>query len=74
MKSNTFVIKKVEFPISRVVYRGYYHAYASGGVSGAFAYSDASSSNAYVGSRLAFRGRLVKAESVEAYKALSEIA
>ncbi len=27
-----------------------------------------------VGSRLAFRGRLVKAESVEAYKALSEIA
>ena len=52
MKSNTFVIKKVEFPISRVVYRGYYHAYASGGVSGAFAYSDASSSNAYVGSRL----------------------
>ena len=35
---------------------------------------DASYSYTYVGSRLAFRGRLVKAESVEAYKALSEIA
>ena len=49
----------------RVVYRGYYYAYAA---------NDASSTNAHVGSRLAFRGRLVKAESVEAYKALSEIA
>ena len=74
MKSNTFVIKKVEFPISRVVYRGYSHAYAYGGVSYANTNNDASYSSTYVGSRLAFRGRLVKAESVEAYKALSEIA
>lgn len=29
MKSNTFVIKKVEFPISRVVYRGYNNANAN---------------------------------------------
>ena len=74
MKSNTFVIKKVEFPISRVVYRGYNNANANGGVSNANTYYDASYSNTNVGSRLAFRGRLVKAESVEAYKALSEIA
>ncbi len=74
MKSNTFVIKKVEFPISRVVYRGYNNANANGGVSNANTNNDASNSNTNVGSRLAFRGRLVKAESVEAYKALSEIA
>ena len=52
MKSNTFVIKKVEFPISRVVYRGYYYAYANGGVSNAYTYFDASSSYTDVGSRL----------------------
>ena len=52
MKSNTFVIKKVEFPISRVVYRGYSNANAYGGVSYANTYYDASSSYANVGSRL----------------------
>ena len=52
MKSNTFVIKKVEFPISRVVYRGYNSAGASGGVSGANTGYDASYSNTSVGSRL----------------------
>ena len=50
MKSNTFVIKKVEFPISRVVYRGYNNANANGGVSNAN--NDASNSNTNVGSRL----------------------
>ena len=59
---------------SRVVYRGYHYANAYGGVSDANTHYDASYSYTYVGSRLAFRGRLVKAESVEAYKALSEIA
>ena len=59
---------------SRVVYRGYNYANANGGVSYANTNNDASYSNTNVGSRLAFRGRLVKAESVEAYKALSEIA
>ena len=58
----------------RVVYRGYSNAYASGGVSNASACSDASSADANVGSRLAFRGKLVRAQSVAAYKALSEAA
>ena len=58
----------------RVVYRGYYYANASGGVSYANANYDASNAYAYVGSRLAFRGKLVRAQSVAAYKALSEVA
>lgn len=58
----------------RVVYRGSYGAYAYGGVSYAYANNDASNSVASVGSRLAFRGLLVKAQSVAAYKALSEVA
>ena len=57
---------------SRVVFRGYNYSYANGGVSCANAYYDASSSNSNIGSRLAFRGRIVKAESVEAYKAIVE--
>ena len=56
----------------RVVYRGYY-AYSAGGVSCAYAFYDASHSYTYVGSRLAFRGKLVRAESVEAYKAIREV-
>ena len=56
----------------RVVFRGCSYAYAYGGVSYAYAGSDASYSCSSIGSRLAFRGRIVKAESVEAYKALSE--
>ena len=58
----------------RVVYRGYNNANANGGVSGANADNDASYAYAYVGSRLAFRGKLVKAQSVVAYKALDEVA
>lgn len=58
----------------RVVYRGFYSAYALGGVSHAHASNDASYAYAYVGSRLAFRGKLVRAQSVAAYKALSEAA
>uniref|UniRef100_UPI00402719D2 hypothetical protein n=1 Tax=Phocaeicola massiliensis TaxID=204516 RepID=UPI00402719D2 len=58
---------------SRVVYRGYYDAYAYGGVSNAYAVYDASYSSTSVGSRLAFRGKLVRAESVEAYKAIREV-
>ena len=56
----------------RVVYRGCYNAYAIGGVSDASAYGGASNAYANVGSRLAFRGKLVRAQSVAAYKALSE--
>lgn len=58
----------------RVVYRGYSSAYANGGVSNANAVYDASYANSNVGSRLAFRGKLVRAQSVVAYKALSEAA
>ena len=58
----------------RVVYRGYFYAVANGGVSYAFADNDASFADSYVGSRLAFRGKLVRAQSVAAYKALSEAA
>lgn len=58
----------------RVVYRGCSVAYAYGGVSHAHAYNDASHAYAYVGSRLAFRGQIVKAQSVVAYKALDEVA
>lgn len=57
-----------------VVYRGFNYASAHGGVSVANASYDASYANTYVGSRLAFRGKLVRAQSVVAYKALSEAA
>ena len=49
-------------------------ANASGGVSYAYAFNDASYASTNVGSRLAFRGLIVKAQSVAAYKALSEAA
>ncbi len=59
---------------SRVVYRGSYYASAVGGVSNADANYDASYSGTSVGSRLAFRGKIVKASSVAAYKAATAIA
>ena len=58
----------------RVVYRGCNNANANGGVSNANALVDASNASTYVGSRLAFRGKIVRAESVAAYKAISEVA
>lgn len=58
----------------RVVYRGANNANAYGGVSYASASYDASNASTSVGSRLAFRGNLVKAQSVIAYKALAEVA
>ncbi|MCR5394165.1 MAG: hypothetical protein K6E86_02060 [Bacteroidales bacterium] len=58
---------------SRVVARGYAYAHAYGGVSCAHANYDPSYASASVGSRLAFRGQIVKAQSVASYKALSEI-
>lgn len=59
---------------SRVVYRGGNVASAGGGVANSYAFYDASISGASVGSRLAFRGKLVKAQSVAAFKAISEAA
>ena len=58
----------------RVVYRGYNSANAYGGVSGASAGNDASGTHASIGSRLAFRGKIVRAQSVAAYKAIREVA
>ena len=74
--SSTYYSDKywISTAVGRVVYRGYSNAYASGGVSNASASSDASHANANVGSRLAFRGKIVRAESVAAYKAISEVA
>ncbi|WP_205123880.1 hypothetical protein, partial [Bacteroides uniformis] len=60
--------------IVRAVHRGYSSANANGGVSYANASHDASDTDAYVGSRLAFRGKIVRAQSVAAYKAIREVA
>ena len=72
--SSTYYCDKyyISTAASRVVFRGCSNASAHGGVSFASAFYDASYSYSHIGSRLAFRGRIVKAESVEAYKALSE--
>lgn len=64
----------VSTSVGGVVYRGYYDASALGGVSNANASNDASVTSASVGSRLAFRGKIVRAVSVAAYKALVEVA
>ena len=58
----------------RMVCRGCNYASAHGGVSYAYASSDASYTYAGVGSRLAFRGKIVRAQSVAAYKAIREVA
>ena len=74
--SSTYYSDKYWFSSAsgRVVYRGCYYAYADGGVSDANAYSDASYASTNVGSRLAFRGKIVRAQSVAAYKAIVEVA
>ena len=66
--------KRWTFPISRVVYRGYNNANANGGVVNANANNDAANANANVGSRLAFHGKIVWAQSVSAFKAIIEVA
>ena len=74
--SSTYYSDKYWFSSAsgRVVCRGYYNAYADGGVSNANANHDASYADASVGSRLAFRGKIVRAQSVAAYKAIVEVA
>lgn len=74
--SSTYYSDKYWFSSAsgRVVYRGCYYANANGGVSHAHAIYGASNANAYVGSRLAFRGKIVMAQSVAAYKAIVEVA
>ena len=74
--SSTYYSDKYWFSSAsgRVVYRGCSNANAYGGVSLANAHYGASSANADVGSRLAFRGKIVRAQSVAAYKAIVEVA
>lgn len=74
--SSTYYSDKYWFSSAsgRVVYRGCGYASAYGGVSNAGASNDASYAFAYVGSRLAFRGKIVRAQSVAAYKAIVEVA
>ena len=74
--SSTYYSDKYWFSSAsgRVVYRGYSNAYAGGGVSCAGASDGASYAYADVGSRLAFRGKIVRAQSVAAYKAIVEVA
>ncbi len=74
--SSTYYSDKYWFSSAsgRVVYRGFSYANASGGVSYANAGSGASHANTNVGSRLAFRGKIVRAQSVAAYKAIVEVA
>ena len=54
--------------------RGGNYASPHGGVSMSNAGYDSSYPDTYIGSRLAFRGRLVKASSAVAFKAISEVA
>lgn len=74
--SSTYYSDKYWFSSAsgRVVYRGCVDAHADGGVSHANASNDASYANSHVGSRLAFRGKIVRAQSVAAYKAIVEVA
>ena len=66
--------KTAEPLIGRVVYRGNNNANANGGVSYANAYYAPSYSFTFIGSRLAFRGQIVRASSVEAFKSIVEVA
>ena len=74
--SSTYYSDKYWFSSAsgRVVYRGYINAVAFGGVSNAYAGYVAAGTYTYVGSRLAFRGKIVRAQSVAAYKAIVEVA
>jgi hypothetical protein len=74
--SSTYYSDKYWFSSAsgRVVCRGCSNASANGGVSSAYAGYDASYAGSYVGSRLAFRGKIVRAQSVAAYKAIVEVA
>lgn len=56
---------------SRVVRRSYYSSNTSGGVAYSYAGDAASHSQTAIGSRLAFIGDLVEAESVSAFKAIA---
>ena len=58
---------------NRVLYRGGSYADANAGVAFTSAGFDASNAYTRIGSRLAFRGAIVKAASVASYKAATEV-
>ena len=58
---------------NRVLYRGGYNASAHAGVACTNANGDASYAYTGIGSRLALRGKVVKAASVASYKAATEV-
>lgn len=58
---------------ARVVFRSYHYAYANGGVSCASAVNDAAYVHAYIGSRLAFRGRIKFAASAADFIAIKAV-
>ena len=58
---------------ARVVRRSYYYSDSDGGVACVNANSDSSYTYSYFGSRLAFRGQCVEAESVASFKSLTAI-
>lgn len=72
--SNYFDLNQISVSINRVVVRSGDYANASGGVAFANTSYDSSVAVAFVGSRLAFRGKIVIAKSVAAFKAVIEIA
>ena len=73
--SSTYYNDKFHFSgaPSRVVYYGYDGAHSHAGISSMYAGQDANHSSGSIGSRLAFRGRLVRVQSVAAYKATGEV-
>ena len=74
--SSTYYSDKYWFSSAsvRVVYRGGSYANPYGGVSMSNASNDSSGTHTHIGSRLAFRGKIVRAQSVAAYKAIVEVA
>lgn len=59
--------------LTRVVLRSGNSSYSNGGVACAYADRDASGANANIGSRLAFRGKIVKIVSVAEFKSIQII-
>ncbi len=57
----------------RVVFRSSFYASAEGGIVNAYASYGVTIAHTFVGSRLAFRGTIVWAVSVEAFKAITEV-
>lgn len=63
----------VVYFINRVVYRSGNYTNMNGGVAYVDTISDSSRNDSNIGSRLAFRGKIVIAKSVAAFKAITEI-